>query len=479
MKQKRIMFAILIAFFLAIAMTIAPAFAMIINEGGSTRTHSGYDVTLLTQTTYKLQIKSASHGETSPDSGTYHYGYGTIVNVTAIPDTEYYFDRWFVKALGWTSENTNNPIQLHITTDIELTPNFEKIPTYKLTINIHQTGDGTVNCTEGYYLENTVLTILATPNNGYEFDHFEFEGKKTTDNPITINMTNPENLEVWFEEIQIIPKYSLTITTQGNGITNPTVGVYLYDAGDIATVTAIPDSGNYFKRWVLDGNYVSNTTNPISIEMCNPQEQCSNHTLEAVFCEIPIPPPPPKYYTLTVTVEACDGTQSGFGTADPIGVHSYVEGTEITVTAYPSEGWYFDHWVIDSYGIATINPADITMIHDISVIAVFNPIPIPPPQYTISVTMVICSLDMRYANTFSMIYTGDVPSSVSFQLPSDVYNRIVQIYGTDTFTVTGTLRQDVSTQVQYSDGSNRYYTTIHELGIRVNGVPSITVTFTP
>jgi len=73
--------------------------------------------------------------------------------------------------------------------------------------------------------------------------------------------------------------YYLTITSTAGGTTNPLPGTYNYTEGSSLNVTAIPYSGYSFDYWLLDGE--ERTENPITM-IIN-----ANHTLEAVFVDIP------------------------------------------------------------------------------------------------------------------------------------------------------------------------------------------------
>lgn len=50
------------------------------------------------------------------------------------------------------------------------------------------------------------------------------------------------------------PTYDLTTSVVGNGVVNPSSG--LYDSGESVTITATPDSGWIFSNW--DGDITSN-----------------------------------------------------------------------------------------------------------------------------------------------------------------------------------------------------------------------------
>jgi|GEM_PF-2894239 len=85
------------------------------------------------------------------------------------------------------------------------------------------------------------------------------------------------------------------------------------------------------------------------------------HSLALVMTE------PPSEYTLNIGIE-------GEGTTDPEpGEHIYDVGVEVTITAYPVDGWEFDRWVINGDDVFE-NPHNITMNSNITAIAHFVPI---------------------------------------------------------------------------------------------------------
>jgi hypothetical protein len=68
----------------------------------------------------------------------------------------------------------------------------------------------------------------------------------------------------------------LTISNGAGGSISPSRGVYRYNTGALARVTARANSGYVFDHWVLDGlNYSAD--NPVYVPMCR------NHTLQPVF----------------------------------------------------------------------------------------------------------------------------------------------------------------------------------------------------
>jgi hypothetical protein len=136
-----------------------------------------------------------------------------------------------------------------------------------------------------------------------------------------------------------VPVHTLTITSTTGGTTNPASGTYTYPEGSLVNVTTIPNPNYRFERWLLDGSDVG-SQNPISILMD------SNHTLHAVFTQI----------TYQLSIISTAG-----GTTNPApGIYTYVNGTQVVITAVPYNGYSFDNWLLDGLK-TTQNPITIIM----------------------------------------------------------------------------------------------------------------------
>ena len=155
-------------------------------------------------------------------------------------------------------------------------------PTYTLTIT--STSGGTTNPTPGNntYPEDTLVTVTATPFTDYVFDHWELDSESVgSDNPTNVTMNDDHTLEAVFTRIT----YTLTITTTTGGTTSPASGDHVYYSGTNVPVTATPQNGYQFDHWVLDGSNAS-SDNLLYVTMDE------DHTLHAVFKEVPLPSPP-------------------------------------------------------------------------------------------------------------------------------------------------------------------------------------------
>ena len=147
--------------------------------------------------------------------------------------------------------------------------------------------------------------------------------------------------------------YTLTLgvndPNRGDAQRDKAPGEY-YNAGDYATITAIPKQGFIFGRWVKQG-----TNEVFSTEAVYKFEMTENLSLVAWFYE------QPTQYTVSLTPSSTEGgTVSGAGTVD--------KGQSVTIQAIPSSGYVFKHWAPIN---VTTNPYTFTPIENVDYTAVF------------------------------------------------------------------------------------------------------------
>jgi hypothetical protein len=143
--------------------------------------------------------------------------------------------------------------------------------------------------------------------------------------------------------------HNLTLQVSGNGAITPVQGNHDYVEGTVVNITAKPDSGWRFDRWVgevSDPNAVSTT---VTIN--------SDKTITAKFSNI--------LHTLTIKI---DGSGS---TIPEAGTHSYSIGTVVNVQAIPDSGWQFDGWN-GSAANPSLATNTLTMDSDKLVTAIFS-----------------------------------------------------------------------------------------------------------
>ena len=117
---------------------------------------------------------------------------------------------------------------------------------YTLTVSAAE--GGTVSTEGGTYDEGTEVTITATANEGYRFTGWE--GNNSTSESLTITLNSNQTYQALFE---LIPIYTLTITTSEGGTVSTEGGEY--EEGAEIEITATPNEGYRFGGWEgIDSN---------------------------------------------------------------------------------------------------------------------------------------------------------------------------------------------------------------------------------
>lgn len=183
---------------------------------------------------------------------------------------------------------------------------------------------------------------------------FGWYGEQEDDNEADISREEQQDIIIdatidHLNAIKGMQEHELSIDSQAGGTTDPEPGTYTHAEGEEVTVEALPDEGYEFVEWTGDHNGTDST---ITVPM---DEEKS---ITAVFDE-----QPQKEYNLTINVD-------GEGSTNPTeGTYTYAEGEEVTVTAIPDDGYYFDNWTGDHKG--TNEEITITMNEDKSITAHF------------------------------------------------------------------------------------------------------------
>ncbi|MCP4542038.1 MAG: hypothetical protein GY832_33345 [Chloroflexi bacterium] len=311
--------------------------------------------------TYTLTVHTIGSGTVDPAGGTYISG--TVLNLSATPDTDWQFDSWSGGVIG-----TSNPVSLTMDSDKVITATFDMllvVPTYTLTVNTVGSGSvtpdpvGTLLLPGWLYEQGTVVTLTAVPTSGSYFGGWT--GALTSaNNPETLVMDEDKEITATFSTEPPIT-YTLTVYTVGSGTADPAGGTYI--SGTVLSMSATADPGWQFVGWSGD---VISTSNPVSLTM-------DGYKAITVTFDL-------LTHTLTVNT-AGDGT--GSVDLDPTGgVYDY--GTAVTLTAVPDLGSYFGGWTGDL--ISADNPDTLVMDEDKEITATFSTE--PPVTYTLTVQTV-------------------------------------------------------------------------------------------
>lgn len=279
---------------------------------------------------YTLSVSSSpAAGGSASGSGTYNSG--TVVNMTATPNTGYYFSGWSGAITG-----TSNPGTITMTSNANAVANFAAF-NYTVTTATSPANLGTVTG-GGTYAYGSTASVSAPAVTGYTFTGWS-GATNSTANPATFTVTG----NVTATANYTVNNYTLTTNTAGTGSGSVTAGG-TYPYGTVRSITATPNAGMQFAGW---SGAATGTTNPINVTVD------SSKTLTANFA--------PITYTVSATV-AGSGSVSGTGT--------YNSGATATLTATPGTGYSFSAW---SGGVtSTANPVSFTVSGNTSVTATFT-----------------------------------------------------------------------------------------------------------
>ena len=150
---------------------------------------------------------------------------------------------------------------------------------------------------------------------------------------------------------QIVKQYTLTATAGDGGSVS---GGGTFSSGTQVSLTATPTSGYSFSGWST-----GSTTNPLTVTLN------SNTSISANFQVIV------NSYTLTVTAGEGGSVSTEGG--------EYEEGTEVTITATPEEGYGFIGWNGSDSSSSTIS---VTLAANTTIEAIFRLF----PQFTLPET---------------------------------------------------------------------------------------------
>jgi hypothetical protein len=134
------------------------------------------------------------------------------------------------------------------------------------TLQITAGDGGTTSPAPGTYphQQGESVSVTAVASTGYTFwrwllNDVEYSGAEV------IEFAMPSMDSTLLAEFSEVQEYELVVTCSVGGTTNPPPTTYKYLPGEMVTVTAIPDEGYEFSRWILDG--VEHLENPLSFQM--------------------------------------------------------------------------------------------------------------------------------------------------------------------------------------------------------------------
>ena len=152
----------------------------------------------------------------------------------------------------------------------------ESTTVYTLTTTVNPAEGGTITPNAGSFDEGEIISLQATPADGWVFARWE-QDLNTTANPMNITMTQDYNIVGVFERRM----HPITVTTDGQGTVTETIvssKTTEYAEGSVIALEANPAQNWAFSHW--DGD-LSGTQNPAEITVDKPK------SIIAVFYTIP------------------------------------------------------------------------------------------------------------------------------------------------------------------------------------------------
>ncbi|MDD5590837.1 MAG: InlB B-repeat-containing protein [Dehalococcoidales bacterium] len=118
------------------------------------------------------------------------------------------------------------------------------------TLSLEVDGSGSIQPAAGIheYNQGDVVTITATPGEGWQFDGWS--GDVTDSESAVTTVTVSSDMTVTAEFSPIV--HTLSLGVDGSGSIQPAAGSHEYNEGDVVTITATPAEGWQFDGWSGD-----------------------------------------------------------------------------------------------------------------------------------------------------------------------------------------------------------------------------------
>ena len=284
---------------------------------------------------------------------------------TAPADQE--FKAW---QIGGTEYKVGDSYTVRGDTEIKALWENSVITPTTYTVTVSNDGKGTGTATPSTAAAGTMISLTATPNEGYRFKEWQVisGGVAIKDDKFLMPNDNVEVKAIFEEDAPPVPtEFTITVKTDGNGTASASPDKAV--AGTEIRLTATPNTGYHFKEWQVMSGGVTIKDNKFLMPSANVE-------VKAVFEE---DVPAPTEFTITMKTD-------GNGTASASHAKAIV-GTEITLTATPKTGYHFKEWQVISGGV-TIKDDKFTMPSaNVEVKAIFEKdAPPAPTEFTITVT---------------------------------------------------------------------------------------------
>lgn len=291
----------------------------------------------LSRKSYLLTTNTIGQGTIVKSPDKTFYLHGEVVQLTAVPDDGWSFTGWNGAIVG-----NANPVNITMNADRSVTAIFS-IMKLTVTASSNPAAGGSVIGT-GVFDYGEVVTLIATPNEGYEFVNWTEDGAQVSLDPeYSFILTTDRSLVANFA----VKTYELGVNVLGNGSVQKSPDLDKYLHGEIVELAAEPAQGWSFDSWSGD---LEGSQNPASITMN------ANKEVTATFRA--------NQYTVNVFSSPEEG---GLVT----GGGSFTFGEEIVVTALANDCYMFIGWYEDGLLVSEENEFCFIVERDIELEARF------------------------------------------------------------------------------------------------------------
>tara|TARA_B100000035_G_scaffold25504_1_gene20010 strand:- start:4997 stop:8554 length:3558 start_codon:yes stop_codon:yes gene_type:complete len=274
---------------------------------------------------FSLKVLSSTGGSIS---GNGNFSHGSTPSITATPDEGFYFTGW----LGEGVEEPNALISTILMTEDRIATAIFSPNVY--TLNLASSGSGEV-LGEGNYTHGQIVSITATPKNGYQFETWSGNIDGNLSSPSrTIIMDSNKSISAQFIPVE---ENNFVLSILSNPVAGgSSFGSGTYSPNTFAPITAEPLTGYEFVSWTGTGiqDLNSSQTNIEVIE---------TNTITANFQK--------KKFSLIIG-ESPGGKVSGHGT--------FEYESEANISAIANEGYTFSNW--NGTGIRNPGSPDTTVL---------------------------------------------------------------------------------------------------------------------
>jgi hypothetical protein len=274
-----------------------------------------------------VQLESDFQGiKSTTGSGIYQKGQSVTVRATV--DTGYRFVGWQRRdpVYGLITVSTSPNFTFTVRQDTTLNAAAEAIVfSTRLSVKAEPEGAGSASGT-GIYPPNARANIVATPNQGWYFDHWgDNSGVQVSCDSAMSFKTSASQQYLTLTAYFVRPQIKIVTRTvpKDSGLVS---GGGRYGIGTLATIQAFPNDNQVFEGWLETNNapvyFLANST---SYKL--PANE--DHTFYAYFA--------PKYVNVVLNAQPTEGgTMSGAGT--------FPYNKDIIINAKPNAGWRLLYW---------------------------------------------------------------------------------------------------------------------------------------